>query len=207
MELSKRILRNIRLADDTFCWIWRRSGSGKGYGKIKVAGKLQLVHRLAYEVFRDRSEITGKQIHHECLNRGCANPWHMKPVTYAEHAAAHGGHLGTPAADSSPEALEVRKERDRERERAYRARSRALYPDKWREKRRAQRARYRQRQREAGLMGEAPVKSPAPEAVKRREYKRRYREEHPEKWQAARRAQKARYQARLKEKKLLGAAA
>jgi hypothetical protein len=48
------------------------------------------VHRVAYEVFRDRSEIVGKQIHHTCMNKWCVNPWHMVAVTPKEHVEAQG---------------------------------------------------------------------------------------------------------------------
>lgn len=51
--------------------------------------KNRLVHRLAYEVFRDCTEIAGKQIHHTCGNKWCANPWHMEVVTQSEHVEAH----------------------------------------------------------------------------------------------------------------------
>jgi hypothetical protein len=142
------------------------------------------------------------------------NPWHMEAVTQAEHIQAQGS-WGCPRKAgvrvklrSKPVTnpgvkvkLDLRRPKTppevlRARDRKYRRTYRALYPDQWRLLRRAQRARYRARLKEAGLLAEAPVSNNTPQAVKRREYKRRYRERHPEKWRATRRQQKARYQAR-----------
>jgi hypothetical protein len=157
MELSERILRKTDLVDETFCWLWRGAKLKKGYGIMHVRGKVRQVHRVAYAVFRDGKEIEAKKVHYTCLNKNCANPWHMKPVTRAEHVEAHGGRL-------------YQSERERKK---------------------AQKARYRARLREKrALLPVQPVDN-SPEAVKRREAKRRYKERHSEKWLAARRDTKS----------------
>jgi hypothetical protein len=161
MDLAQRILKLSELIDETFCWRWTGATEGrKRYGKITVGGRSRLAHRVSYEVFRDRSEIEGKQTHHTCLNKWCVNPWHMKPVTPKGHVAEHieaQGFWGRPKLP--PEVLRAH---ERERRRTYRlhypekyrdrirtqnARYKEKYPDKWRERRRAKEARCRTRLR------------------------------------------------------------
>jgi hypothetical protein len=129
MELAQRILKLSELIDETFCWRWTGATEGrKRYGKITVGGRSRLAHRVSYEVFRDRSEIEGKQTHHTCLNKWCVNPWHMKPVTPKGHVAEHieaQGFWGRPKLP--PEVLRAH---ERERRRTYRLH----YPEKYRDR-------------------------------------------------------------------------
>jgi hypothetical protein len=92
MDVAQKILgEKTEVEEETFCWRWVGSMSGrKRYGKITVRGRSRSAHRVAWEVFRDGGEIVGKQIHHECRNKSCVNPWHMKAVTVAEHVKEQG---------------------------------------------------------------------------------------------------------------------
>ena len=182
MEVKERILRKTEMEEETFCWRWAGSMSGrKRYGKITAGGRSRLAHRVAYEEFRDGEEIVGKEIHHRCLNKLCCNPWHMKAVTRVEHVEEQGG-WGRPRIS-----MEEKRERARERRRVYRLR----WPEKWRE---------RVRRQNAGAKARDPKKI--------RGYKKaqklRMRARDPEKWRAQRRAQKARYRERGKIQKILG---
>lgn len=181
MEVTERILRKTELVDETFCWRWAGSMSGrKRYGKITVGGRSRLAHRVAYELFRDGREIEGKQIHHTCLNKWCVNPWHMKAVTPAEHIEVQGT-WGRPKLS-----LDERRSREREYRRTYRLR----YPDKYRDRTRTQHARYRARH-------------PDKYREAKKAQKTRYREKYPDKWRERRRAKEARHRARFKIQNIL----
>lgn len=66
------------------CWLWPGSKKLNGYGQIKFNGRLQLAHRVAYELhigpIPDRLTLD-----HVCHERDCFNPRHLEPVTKAEN--------------------------------------------------------------------------------------------------------------------------
>jgi hypothetical protein len=81
--LEDRIKANIKI-DSNGCWNWQLSKERGGYGKIKVAYKSKLAHRVSYEVFV--GEIpNGLQLDHICKVRACVNPAHLEPVTAKEN--------------------------------------------------------------------------------------------------------------------------
>jgi hypothetical protein len=152
-DLRKGILRRSKLVEETFCWRWQRSTVGKkGYGKIQVRGRMWFAHRLAYAVFRDPTDLEGKQIHHLCGHKWCVNPWHLEAVTQSEHMKAQGvwggppkpgvrvklriGRLVQPITNDSPQA---------EKRRAYKRRYRQEHRAEWLKAKQHSNARYRAR--------------------------------------------------------------
>lgn len=86
------------------CWTWTGAANGSGYGCVKANGKVQLTHRLAYELLAGQIP-TGLQIDHLCLNKRCCNPAHLEPVTarvntgrsvWTNKTACKNGHPYTP---------------------------------------------------------------------------------------------------------------
>lgn len=72
-----------RTITDTGCWNFtgtKTGGKCGGYGAIYSGGKMVLVHRLSYLLFK-RALIPGKVIAHTCHNRQCFNPAHLKQTT------------------------------------------------------------------------------------------------------------------------------
>jgi len=66
------------------CWEWKAGKAYHGYGEFGVNGKIVLVHRFSYELFK--GEIPkGLQIDHLCRNRVCVNPEHLEVVTNKEN--------------------------------------------------------------------------------------------------------------------------
>lgn len=62
------------------CWPWRGSMSTSGYGLFRR----KFAHRIAYE--RTHGAIRpGMQVDHQCRNRECCNPAHLKQVTAGEN--------------------------------------------------------------------------------------------------------------------------
>ena len=71
------------------CWVWN-GGTRAGYGQVSSGGSTHAAHRLSYEVFV-APLLAGEEIHHLCEEPRCLNPWHLVPVTRAEHKLIHWG--------------------------------------------------------------------------------------------------------------------
>lgn len=63
-----------------FCWSWQNCINSKGYACVGVNGKVQLAHRVSYELLVGPIPA-GLQIDHLCQNKKCINPEHLEPVT------------------------------------------------------------------------------------------------------------------------------
>lgn len=80
----ERIISRIVVDPVSGCWLWQGSRNGGGYGQLKVAGTIELVHRATYKVIRGAIP-DGLTLDHECRVRRCANPYHTEPVTRGEN--------------------------------------------------------------------------------------------------------------------------
>jgi hypothetical protein len=79
LPLLKRILRRLQLDDVSGCWTWTGQTS-RGYGRIDVAGRRLLVHRVLFGLLV-REPAAALKLDHVCRNRRCANPAHLEEVT------------------------------------------------------------------------------------------------------------------------------
>ena len=70
---------------DDGCLVWQKAPHRRGYGRIKVDGKSLWVHRVAYEVFNERSIPEGLTVDHTCFNKLCIRPDHLEAVTLKEN--------------------------------------------------------------------------------------------------------------------------
>lgn len=61
------------------CWIWQGAINSKGYGAIKINGKVWLAHRVAHELFIGPIPNDDK-VHHKCMNQRCVNPCHLQSL-------------------------------------------------------------------------------------------------------------------------------
>ena len=80
-DLEERFWAKVEPHDeekwDGGCRLWLGSVNSKGYGRVRVQGKLCLAHRVAYEL--SKGEIPpGARVLRICNNKLCCNPIHME---------------------------------------------------------------------------------------------------------------------------------
>jgi hypothetical protein len=78
----KRFWDKVQFSDT--CWLWQAACVEKGYGVVKVRGRMERAHRVAYELARGPIP-EGMVIDHLCRVRHCVRPDHLEVVTYAEN--------------------------------------------------------------------------------------------------------------------------
>lgn len=60
------------------CLEWPRGANSKGYGRIRVGGRIVKVHRLVCENAHGSSPVGSPHAIHSCDNPRCANPAHLR---------------------------------------------------------------------------------------------------------------------------------
>ncbi len=66
------------------CWLWTACQNNKGYGSIRINGKMMLAHRFSYEIHR--GSIPEKlSLDHLCRTPLCVNPNHLEIVTHRQN--------------------------------------------------------------------------------------------------------------------------
>ena len=85
--LAERFAEKVDVRGATECWPWRASVNGKGYGTIGSGDKrVLLAHRVAYEAAIGPIPA-GMCVCHDCGDRRCCNPSHLRLGTNAETMA------------------------------------------------------------------------------------------------------------------------
>ena len=82
LTIAERIARLSQREGE--CLVWMGSRNKKGYGRIGIKGRLQGVHRVAWELLNGPVP-DGLEIDHLCGNRACVEITHLRAVTHLEN--------------------------------------------------------------------------------------------------------------------------
>lgn len=86
-DVMERIRERV-VETDSGCWEWQGVVLPSGYGQVHAHGRHTCAHRAIWERLHGPLP-PGAHIHHECGNRRCANPEHLRVVTPQEHSRLH----------------------------------------------------------------------------------------------------------------------
>jgi hypothetical protein len=87
-SLAERFWPKVDRRGSDECWLWMGSKSRNGYGRIKDEGDRKApqigAHQAAYRLTYGSIPL-GFVIHHECGQRACVNPKHLRAVPQSEN--------------------------------------------------------------------------------------------------------------------------
>ncbi len=90
MEEHARFMAKVRKIKGG-CWEWTASKSSNGYGFFYYDNKRGgRAHRYSYQYFKGKIP-KGLTIDHQCNNRICVNPAHLKAMTMRENVLRSDG--------------------------------------------------------------------------------------------------------------------
>ncbi len=84
-ELEDRFLDKVNKVNRfSGCWLWVAATGKDGYGRFSVNGRMELAHRIAYNLYVGPIP-EGLELDHACRNHACVNPNHLETITHLEN--------------------------------------------------------------------------------------------------------------------------
>lgn len=88
----ERFVARIDLSDPAGCWPWVGARNNPhGYGTFWLDGRKHRSHRLSYALLIAPIPSGSVLDHFGCDNRGCVNPWHVRPTSHRENTLRGSG--------------------------------------------------------------------------------------------------------------------
>lgn len=82
----KRFWSKVDIHETDECWEWQACKDNHGYGQFKLSGNGKgpaKAHRIAWAI-HNNSDHCGSIVVHNCKNRACMNPSHLRSVLKGE---------------------------------------------------------------------------------------------------------------------------
>ena len=89
----ERLKKHAVIDEETGCWNWDGRIDKDGYGRITITTKekqfTMSVHRQSYAIYNNVVLTSFDIICHQCHNRKCFNPAHLKKSTRLNNSIEH----------------------------------------------------------------------------------------------------------------------
>jgi len=77
--------RRVKVGKNGECWPWKQAVTPDGHGIVRLNGRTQKAHRVAWEMATGQLLLPGAVVRHLCHNPACCNPAHLTLGTHADN--------------------------------------------------------------------------------------------------------------------------
>lgn len=85
--LEQRFWSKVNKRNFEECWEWDGNIGSDGYGQFWFKRRMMHAHRVAWMIKNDKEIPEGMIALHNCDNKRCVNPYHIKIGTYSDNMA------------------------------------------------------------------------------------------------------------------------